>query len=298
MLPKPNRILIPTDFSETAGHAMRYASDLAQRLGAKLTVVHSDPFSPPIDYTATMGGWDESSFGTLKAQAEEQLERDAESNIDPSVPYDAIVWIAPPLEGILAQARESNADLIVMGTHGRSGVRRLVIGSVTESVMRKAEVPVIAVPATLESKSRIHTIVCPAIYNAQCYDALEFAAAIAPPEARFVILRGRSVDDGIDAADGLAELRAWLPQSIKGRCDLEMFDGRHVAAQIEAFVSRVHADLIVAAEPASRTAADVLHGTLAARLTHSHDCPVLSVNGRTAIRDARTAETEFVLAGH
>ena len=45
------RILVPTDFSETASHALRYASDLARGLGASLTVVYSDLFAPPIDYT-------------------------------------------------------------------------------------------------------------------------------------------------------------------------------------------------------------------------------------------------------
>lgn len=54
---KLNRILVPTDFSETAGHALRHASDLARGLGASLTVLYSDPFVPSIDCTATVGGW-------------------------------------------------------------------------------------------------------------------------------------------------------------------------------------------------------------------------------------------------
>src|ERR1700686_4476905 len=96
---KLNRILVPTDFSETATHAMRYASDLAVRLGASLTVVYADPFVPPVDYTASIGGWDEYSFVQLKARAEDQLRHDAKANIDPAVPYDAIVRVAPPLDG-------------------------------------------------------------------------------------------------------------------------------------------------------------------------------------------------------
>ena len=168
MITKPNRILVPTDFSDTASHAIRYASDLAKRIGASLSVVYADAFTPPIDYSATVGAWGESSLARLKLLAEEQLDDDARANINPTVPYDTVVLVATPLDGILALARESGAGLIVMGTHGRTGVRRLLVGSVTEGVMRKAEVPVIAVPLWCDSSPAIKTVVCPAIYNDQC----------------------------------------------------------------------------------------------------------------------------------
>lgn len=287
-----NRILVPTDFSETAGHALRYASDLARGLGARLTVVYSDLFAPPIDYTATIGGWDESSFAQVKARAEEHLQRDAETNIDPAVLFDAVVRVASPLDGILAQARESGAGLIVMGTHGRTGFRRLIIGSVTEAVMRHARVPVIAVPPRGATTSSIKTIVCPVIYNTQCLDALTFAAQIAPPDARFIVIRAAPADDVIQSADDLFALRAWVPEAIATRCELRMFGDEHVANQIEGFAKSAHADLIVAAEPADRTAADVLHGTFAARLVQHSECPVLSVNGPAALVASRIAEQE------
>ena len=162
---KPTRILVPTYFSEAATHALRYASDLARNIGAQLILVYSDPFVPPVDYTASVGGWDEYSFVQLKARAEEQLKKDAKANIDPSVRYETIVRVDPPLEGILAQARQSGSEMIVMGTHGRSGFRRLIIGSVTESVMRKAEVPVIVVQMAGDAKAEIKKGVCTAIYN-------------------------------------------------------------------------------------------------------------------------------------
>src|SRR4051812_41599600 len=144
---KINRILVPSDFSETAGHALRYASGLARALGAKLTIVYSDPFVPPVDFMGTVGAWDEFSFVSLQARAQDHLRSAAEANVDPAVPYDIAIRVDPPLDGILAEAQASEADLIVMGTHGRTGVRRLVLGSVTEAVMRNAKVPVIAVPA-------------------------------------------------------------------------------------------------------------------------------------------------------
>jgi nucleotide-binding universal stress UspA family protein len=298
---KLNRILVPTDFSETAGHALRYASDMARRLGASLTVVYSDPFVPPIDFTATVGGWDESSFNLLKARAEEQLQREAEANIHPSVLFDTVVRVATPIDGILEQAHESGAGLIVMGTHGRTGFRRLAIGSVTEAILRRSEVPVIAVPPHGATATSIKTIVCPVIYNEQCLDALTFAAQIAPPDARFIVVRATPADevvratpasDIIRSADDLFELRAWVPEAIATRCEPKMIGSEHVANQIDSLARSIHADLIVAAEPDDRSAADVLHGTFAARLVQHADCPVLTMNSPAAHAASRIARQE------
>ena len=285
-------ILVPTDFSETAGHALRYASDLARENGARLTVLYSDLFTPPIDYTAVIGGWDENSLPQMKARAEEQLQRDAEANIDPSVLFDTVVRIAAPLLGILSQAHESGAGLIVMGTHGRTGFRRLVIGSLAEAVMRQAEVPVITVPPRSETTSSIKTIVCPVIYNEQCRAALTFAAQIAPPDAQFIVIRATPAENLTDSADDLFELRAWVPEAIASRCKLRMLGNEHVADRIDGWAKNAHADLIVAAEPADRTAADVLHGTFAARLVQHSECPVLTVNMPTAKVATRVTEQE------
>jgi nucleotide-binding universal stress UspA family protein len=287
-----DRILVPTDFSETAGHALRYASDLACRTGARLTVLYADLFTPPIDYTAVIGGWDDNALPQMKAHAEEQLQREAEANIDPSVLYDTVVRVAAPLDGILSQARESEAELILMGTHGRSGFRRLVIGSLTEAVMRQAEVAVLAVPPRANMTASIKTVVCPVVYNAQCLAALTLAAQIAPPDARFIVIRSSPAKDFASSADDLFELQAWVPEAIAGRCELRMLGAERVANQIDGFARSTHADLIVAAEPAGRTAGDLLHGTFAARLVQHGDCPVLTVNECASRPTTRPIEQE------
>jgi nucleotide-binding universal stress UspA family protein len=197
-----------------------------------------------------------------------------------------------PLEGILAQARESGAELIVMGTHGRTGFRRLIIGSVTETVMRKSELPVIAVPPGGDAKPDMNTIICPAFYNDQCRDALLFAAAMTSPHAKIIITRPAPDNDVFDTADALFTLRAWVPESIAARCELKIFGSGHMAGQVEGFAQKVEADLIVAAEPLDRSAADHLYGTFAARLIRHSDCPVLTMNHPAAKRVARVAERE------
>lgn len=296
MTEKLNCILVPSDFSEPALHALRYAGKLAQERDARIIVLYADPFVPPVDFSATVGGWDEESFEYTKVCAEEQLRVDAKANLDPAVSYDVVVRVALPLAGILDQARESSAGLIVMGTHGRSGFRRLIIGSVTEAVMRHAEVPVIAVPPRGAVKPSIKTVVCPVIYKAQCRDALTFAAEIAPPDAKFLIV-GANPDETVKRAQYLAALRAWIPEAVLKRCDVRTFD-ELAADPIDGLAKTTHADLIVAAEPANRTAADVLRGTFAARLLQHSECPVLTVNAPAAKIAARHARQEVTAVAH
>ena len=288
---KIERILVPTDFSETADQALRYASGLARALDAKLTIVYADPFVPPIDFTATVGAWDEFSFVSLQARAQDHLRSDAEANVDPAVPYDIAIGVDPPLDGILAEARATEADLIVMGTHGRTGFRRLIIGSVTEAVMRYAKVPVIAVPPHTAAFSSMRTIVCPVI-DETGLEALTFAARIAPPDARFIVLRATVADDVEQAADDLFALRAAIPEALASRCELKLLGDEHAGNQIEGLAKTAHADLIVTFEPAGRSSAEVIRGTFAARLVQHSECPVLTINELAAKAAARVAEQE------
>jgi nucleotide-binding universal stress UspA family protein len=291
MTAKINRILVPTDFSETADQALRYASGLARALGAKLTIVYADPFVPPVDFTATVGAWDEFSFVSLQARAQDHLRADAEANVDPAVPYDIAIRVDPPLDGILAEARASEADLIVMGTHGRTGFRRLIIGSVTEAVMRYAKVPVIAVPPHAATPASMQTIVCP-IVDDTSLDTLTIAARIVPPDARFIILRAVVTDDASESADEVVALRGAIPEALASRCELKLLGDEHAGNQIEGLARTAHADLIVAAEPSGRTTSDLLRGTFAARLVQHSECPVLTINDLAAKAAARTVEQE------
>lgn len=142
---EPKLILVPTDFSETAAHALRYASALAERFGAHLLVIHADSFVPVVDFTAMPADLFCEVQDSMVENAREVLQAHAEENIGAGVPFELRVITGSAREAIAAQIRESGADLVVMGTHGRTGMNRLLFGSVTEAVMRTATVPVIVV---------------------------------------------------------------------------------------------------------------------------------------------------------
>jgi nucleotide-binding universal stress UspA family protein len=142
-------ILVPMDFSPHAERAFRYATTLAQRFGATLGLLHvvEDPF--------ITGAWSSEVYVPnvaellegLIANAEQQLASLGQSAAALGLNADAAVISGRPAHAIVEHAKEGGFDLIVMGTHGRTGLSHVVMGSVAERVVRKAPCPVLTVHA-------------------------------------------------------------------------------------------------------------------------------------------------------
>jgi nucleotide-binding universal stress UspA family protein len=149
MTMKIGTILHPTDFSRNSEAAFHMACALARDYGARLAVVHVKPL-PTVAY---------GEFGALPPEATDHLEELKErlarvQPTDSSIRMDRFVVEGEIAWEILRMAGELKADLIVMGTHGRSGLGRLLMGSVAEMVVRKATCPVLTVkhPVPEEAK--------------------------------------------------------------------------------------------------------------------------------------------------
>jgi len=141
-----DRILVPTDGSDQAVRAANHGAMLAQQFDATLhllTVVDVEAAAGPF----SAGGIDESYIETLTAESRAELET-LESRIEGGGPVETSVVTGEPVEGILDYVTENGIDLVCMGSHGRSGLRRFLIGSIAERVVRLSPVPVLTVRAT------------------------------------------------------------------------------------------------------------------------------------------------------
>lgn len=142
-------ILVAIDFGEPSSHALDVALDLARKLDAKLTLVHVW-WTPTLAYSSDIP-W---PVADIVREAQQMLDAVL---VGVKLRYprtDAILREGIPASQILAVAAECGADLIVMGTHGRRGLPRVLLGSVAEKVVRRSPVPVLTVPAeTLELES-------------------------------------------------------------------------------------------------------------------------------------------------
>src|SRR6266576_220142 len=143
---------------------MPSAGLFAARFNARLLVIYADTFTPPVDVTAMSASTLAVSRQELAARAQEELAQHVEANLGDVVVYDTNTIIDVTVLAITQAAREAGADLIVMGTHGRTGLRRLVVGSVTEAVMRLADVPVIAVNPKTGEKATVRRVLCEVRY--------------------------------------------------------------------------------------------------------------------------------------
>lgn len=137
-------ILVPSDFSECSDAAIRYGLELARRFDAKLHLLHvvMDPATQP---------WAAEGLSIPMLESVAQWQKDAHQRLAASVPAaDAgratvVTTIATPYQEILRYAAENAVDLIVMGTHGRSGMSHMLLGSIAERVVRRAPCPVLTV---------------------------------------------------------------------------------------------------------------------------------------------------------
>lgn len=140
------KILVPVDFSTCSGAALDYALMLQRELGAELEVLHAfeiPAFVPP--HVVVMMGDVEAS---LADHAEQEARRELDAFLDrhgakPNTPRH--VFLGPPGLVVLERLESNGVDLVVMGTHGRTGLARWVMGSTAEKVLRGAKCPVLTI---------------------------------------------------------------------------------------------------------------------------------------------------------
>jgi universal stress protein A len=145
----PKRILVPTDFSTYSDNALRHAIDIARQYHATVFLLHvidSNVQQCAVDYClsdAVMKGIEQESTVRSNDMLQQQITRVSGNAADIGItPY---LKRGIPYDEILKEQGEKNIDLIVIASHGRTGIRRILIGSVAEKIMRSAQCPVMLV---------------------------------------------------------------------------------------------------------------------------------------------------------
>jgi len=181
------RILCPVDFSDIAAKAYCYAQSIAARYRAQLIAHHVVELElhPSAYYQAELDFF-EDYRRTLVSNAKEQLRKfvDLYGGVEP----ECVVEESSAPDAILAMAQARGINLIVMGTHGRRGFDHLLLGSVTERVLRRAPCPVLAIPGKASAESGkslsadpvdLRRILCCVDFSAHSQRALDHAFSVA-----------------------------------------------------------------------------------------------------------------------
>ena len=138
-----NVIVVPTDFSEQSLTALDYAVGLAESYDARLKVVFVSEPGLKIADMAWVGIDERSMNEQQSADARRAIEKIVLDRIPTDVTTDAVILYGEAVGKIIDYASDVNADLVVMATHGRTGVSHVLLGSVAEQVVRKAPCPVL-----------------------------------------------------------------------------------------------------------------------------------------------------------
>jgi nucleotide-binding universal stress UspA family protein len=137
-MPRFTKILCPVDFDQNSLAALQYAGELAsEEPNATLVILHVVPIPPGPEVAIP--------FEKLEGRARLKLQRLVEKRLSPKIPYTLQLRTGDPAGEVIYVAEQSRADLIVIATHGRKGLRRFVLGSVAERVVREAPCAVLTV---------------------------------------------------------------------------------------------------------------------------------------------------------
>jgi nucleotide-binding universal stress UspA family protein len=279
-----DNILFATDFSKTSSAALPFALSIARKYGSKIFAVHVIP-PPPLGNFPTI------EVQALAAQALREAHDDMK-HFEPglaSVPHEQVLRKGDIWEELSVIAEEEDADLIVLGTHGRAGVSKLLIGSVAERIFRQSLCPVLTVGPNVSgepgSVADIHTILCPIDFSAESLAAFPYAVSLAQEnQARLYLMHvvpGPVAE--FEEFSLLNRLRTLVPREANLWCEPKaIVESGDAADRILEQSEELGIDLIVlGTRPVSTLAGTRTHlGTATAYKVVSHAiCPVLSVRG-------------------
>jgi nucleotide-binding universal stress UspA family protein len=266
-------ILCPVDFSEISAHALRTASLLAACGNATLVAAYANWFEAPPYFT-------EARIEGLEREIRESVQAAQQSLADfvKDVLGERAAWVETrvvdglPADGVRAAAERVHADLIVMGTHGRGGLNRWMLGSVAERVVRESSIPVLTVRS--EPRWPIRRVLCPVHDTPASRQALRMAAGLsACLRAELTVLHVLEA-----SGDKALALCDWIPAEERARCTTrELVRHGDAAEEIIKVAAEEPFDLLVIGAAKRSFFEGMVLGTTTIRAVRHAPCPVLTV---------------------
>ncbi|WP_372910926.1 universal stress protein [Salinigranum sp.] len=287
-----DEVLVPTDGSESAERAARYGRVLTAAYGA---TVHLLSVVDERDFDGVAGD-EEPDAGRTAAEQTAHEAVDAAAALFDTDDVVTRVTVGVPSEAILAYVSEADVDLVVMGTHGRTGVERFLIGSVAERVVRHATVPVLTVRHSdaAPPAERVERILVPTDGSDASFQALPYAFDLA--ERFDAVVEGLSIVDE-RTKSSVYTVETALEEMVGGletmaQTATDRVEARAHAADVEVTTTVVDgipsrsicahaeesgADLVVIASHGRTGLAHYLLGSVAERVVRNSTVPVLTV---------------------
>jgi nucleotide-binding universal stress UspA family protein len=294
-----NRILCAVDFSEFSLDALRHGLVLARWYSAQLTLFHAYPAAQPGPIPGIKG-----TVPTFVEADPDEVAREVRRFCAPLLEpsgqtVEIVVRAGDAAKEIRREAERLPADLLILGTHGRSGFERLFLGSVTEKVLRSTRVPVLTIPPPVREAGApiFKTILCPVEFSPASNRALEYALALAKEaDARLILLH--AIEDVLGHAgaealghlsvaeyhhhieqDAVTRLRGVIPDDARvwAHPEERVVKGR-AHQEILKVVAEERVELVVMGVQGKGIVDRLVFGSTAHRVIREAGCPVLTLH--------------------
>jgi nucleotide-binding universal stress UspA family protein len=296
------RILCPVDFSRFSHHALEQSVALAREFGAEITALHVFGLAPVMDVVPAGARMAMEPIRMTPSQRRALASevRDFTCEVEAGgVGIKIVVADGDPVATIVEHAATWPADLIVMGTHGRTGFDRLLLGSVAENVLPKARCPVLTVPRRVVSPTHgliFGRILCAVDFSPASLRALGYAATLAAADGPGIDVlnvveisaEGRGPRDGVmlDAPDfrtnvtrmALQRLAAAIPGAVRARCPIrEVITLGKAYKEILRIAAEQGSELVVLGVHGRTVADRLIFGSTTQHVVRQAACPVLTI---------------------
>jgi nucleotide-binding universal stress UspA family protein len=293
-------ILCPIDFSDHSRHALEHAVAFATWYSARITAMHV-----PVGFAAAAPGIDapvaDAAVPAMLPTRPEDLLDELRAFVEPArrarVRVDVRIDDGSAADEILRLEQELAIDLIVLGTHGRSGFEQLVLGSVAQKVLRKASCPVLTIPPPAEDLTAsvpvlLERILCPLDFSAASLRALEHALSLAREASANLTLfhavewlaeeaitqyAGREVRRRIER-EALERIRAAVPDDVRTWCTVdELVTSGRASREIVRLARERDASVIVMGAHGRHSLHRMFFGATTHHVVREASCPVLTL---------------------
>jgi nucleotide-binding universal stress UspA family protein len=280
---KPKRILCPVDFSNYSAAALVTAGNLAKSAGASLTVLHAQAMDAPVYFTAAQEKALKGQLRKSRQAGEKQLAEFAGEHVPKDVDRTIVVVEDDPAQAILREFKRSGVDWVVMGTHGRTGLTKIRLGSVMESVLGQLDAPLVTVGPRVKMKATLgalRRILVAVDFTDASVNALEQASALAALtgselDVAHVVEMPREAEHLEPDRHRLCD---WIEPSLRERCSIhEIVRQGNPAEQIVAAAESSRADLIVLAAEPRNFLGSLFFGSTVERVIRHAPAPVLVI---------------------
>lgn len=280
----PKRILCPVDFSPHSSAALRETGKLSTAFGADVVVLHAHHLEAPAYFTAAQTKALREELRKSAQAGRAHLAEFTASHLPGSVRRSIVLLDEDPVSAILRHIQKSAIDLVVMGTHGRTGLTRIRLGSVMESVLHQIKIPLITVGPHVKASflsGPVRRILCPVSLNRSTQTAFEYATQIAHKTgAELIVLHVTEGETGsAETTERLQDkLCDWIPPDVRRQCSIqEAVRQGNAVEQIVTHASESEADLLVIDAYPKNVLRIALFGSTTEGLIRNASCPVVTI---------------------